>query len=69
MKTVNLLSKAEMKNVMGGVEAGPINCSGSWWEAGLDNCYICCLRYEATQPAPLDPNYSSYSHCMDWCSI
>lgn len=66
MKKANLLSKAEMKNVTGG--NGGIDCSGPWWTRGLDNCYICCLRADVEQPAPVDPDYSPYEFCMNWCT-
>jgi hypothetical protein len=56
-----------MKKVIDGLVG--IDCTGSGWNAGLNNCYICCLRYEKPQPAPLDPNYMPEGHCMDWCNL
>ncbi|RZK10872.1 MAG: hypothetical protein EOO43_19820 [Flavobacterium sp.] len=68
MKKLNLLSRAEMKNVMGGVEAVGVCSDGSWVNADMGICFNCCLAYERSQPLPLDPNYNEFDTCDSLCS-
>lgn len=70
MKTLNLLSKAELKNVMGGNTpegSGPCNNWANSSDFGV--CFNCCLAYEDTQPAPVDPTWNKYDACDQICSM
>ncbi|RZL61865.1 MAG: hypothetical protein EOO93_11645 [Pedobacter sp.] len=55
MKKLNLLSKAEMKNVIGGITPEMANCEASAWRQMIvdqdGNC-----------------RFHNYTFCQNWCS-
>lgn len=55
MKTKNLLSKAEMKNILGGITPEMANCEETAWRPMIID-----------QDGNCRPN--NYTFCLKWCS-
>ena len=67
MNKVNVLSKSEMKNVLGGGAASTNGQCNDWTNANYVTCYNCCIAYHDTQPAPLDAAWNSQESCDGTC--
>lgn len=55
MKKMNLLSKAEMKNVMGGITPEMANCEVPAWKQMIVDQEGNC-------------RFHNYTFCLNWCS-
>ena len=63
MKNAKLLSKAEMKNVTGGLSG----VCGNWSNSGYDVCFNCCVSWADQQPNP-DSDPHGIGNCDSICS-